>query len=252
MRGYAYDRRDVTGAGWPTPTPRPSARSSPAGGEKPYEVELFVAEVGDARRRRPDLPPHLRRPGRRRARLRRDGRAADVVAGHLRRALRHRAPPLDDALRLAVAALGHSESERPRDPGQRPRGRRARPHPHPAPQVPAALRAARLGELLGARARSSTAGRAVRGGRASPARRRGTPGRTTRATRPTRSRAPTPPARGPGHRGAGLDADRASSGSSRRATGGPARRRADRPGRSGGAGSAAGSRTPPPGEPGQV
>ncbi len=35
MRGYAYDRRDVTGRVWRTPTPRPSARSSPAAGRSP-------------------------------------------------------------------------------------------------------------------------------------------------------------------------------------------------------------------------
>jgi proteasome accessory factor A len=29
LRGYSYDRADVTGRAWPTPTPRPSARSSP-------------------------------------------------------------------------------------------------------------------------------------------------------------------------------------------------------------------------------
>jgi hypothetical protein len=29
LRGYSYDRSDVTGAAWPTRTPRPWARSSP-------------------------------------------------------------------------------------------------------------------------------------------------------------------------------------------------------------------------------
>ena len=74
LRGYSYDRRDVTGRGLAnayaqtlgtifTETP------------KPYEVEIVVAEVGRLRRRRPALPADLRRLGGRRAGLRRDGRA---------------------------------------------------------------------------------------------------------------------------------------------------------------------------------
>ena len=73
LRGYSYDRRDVTGRGLA------NAYAQTLGTiftqeSKPYEVEIVVAEVGDKRRRGPDLPPDLRRLGRRRARLRRDGR----------------------------------------------------------------------------------------------------------------------------------------------------------------------------------
>ena len=63
------------------------------GGEKPYEVEIFVAEVGDAADGRPDLPAHLRRPGRRRARLRRDGRLRRGIAEVVLDGVRRRARP---------------------------------------------------------------------------------------------------------------------------------------------------------------
>src|SRR5690606_24998464 len=78
-------------------------------GEKPYEVELFVAEIGDTAEQDQIY------------RLTYDGQvadehgyavmggAADVVSGYL--AERYRPGcSLEDALRLAVAALGHSES----------------------------------------------------------------------------------------------------------------------------------------------
>ena len=45
LRGYSFDRADVTGRANMC-TPRPSARSSPR--PKPYEVEIVVAEVGRA------------------------------------------------------------------------------------------------------------------------------------------------------------------------------------------------------------
>ena len=72
MRGYSYDRRDVTGRSLA------NAYAQTLGtifteAAKPYEVELVVAEVGADRGRGPDLPADLRRVGRRRARLRRDG-----------------------------------------------------------------------------------------------------------------------------------------------------------------------------------
>ena len=73
LRGYSYDRRDVTARGLAnayaqtlgtvftrSPSPTRSSSSSP--------------RSGDDTGRRPDLPAHLRRLGRRRARLRRDGR----------------------------------------------------------------------------------------------------------------------------------------------------------------------------------
>ncbi|MCW2737371.1 proteasome subunit alpha [Nocardioides sp.] len=110
MRGYAYDRRDVTGRGLANAYAQTLGTIFSAGGEKPYEVELFVAEIGDAA-----ADDQLYR-------LTYDGQvadehgfavmggAADVVAGHLRE---HyvAGSTLDDALRVAVAALGHSESD---------------------------------------------------------------------------------------------------------------------------------------------
>ena len=48
MRGYAYDRRDVTGRGLANAYAQTLGTIFSSGGEKPYEVELFVAEVGDA------------------------------------------------------------------------------------------------------------------------------------------------------------------------------------------------------------
>jgi proteasome alpha subunit len=48
MRGYSYDRRDVTGRGLANAYAQTLGTIFSSGGEKPYEVELFVAEVGDS------------------------------------------------------------------------------------------------------------------------------------------------------------------------------------------------------------
>jgi proteasome alpha subunit len=109
MRGYAYDRRDVTGRGLANAYAQTLGTIFSSGGEKPYEVELFVAEIGDVA-----ADDQLYR-------LTYDGQvadeqgfavmggAADVVAGHLRDNYVPNAD-LAAALRLAVAALGHTES----------------------------------------------------------------------------------------------------------------------------------------------
>jgi proteasome alpha subunit len=47
MRGYSYDRRDVTGRGLANAYAQTLGAIFSSGGEKPYEVELFVAEVGE-------------------------------------------------------------------------------------------------------------------------------------------------------------------------------------------------------------
>ena len=47
MRGYSYDRRDVTGRGLANAYAQTLGSIFSSGGEKPYEVEIFVAEVGD-------------------------------------------------------------------------------------------------------------------------------------------------------------------------------------------------------------
>src|ERR1700712_3095038 len=48
MRGYAYDRRDVTARGLANAYAQTLGTIFSSGGEKPYEVEIFVAEIGDA------------------------------------------------------------------------------------------------------------------------------------------------------------------------------------------------------------
>ncbi|WP_210651942.1 proteasome subunit alpha [Nocardioides sp. SYSU D00065] len=110
MRGYAYDRRDVTGRGLANAYAQTLGTIFSSGGEKPYEVEIFVAEIGDSA-----ADDQLYR-------LTYDGQvadehgyavmggAADVVAGHLARHYVEGAS-LPDTLRVAVAALGHTETE---------------------------------------------------------------------------------------------------------------------------------------------
>lgn len=110
MRGYAYDRRDVTGRGLANAYAQTLGTIFSSGGEKPYEVEIFVAEIGAV-----PADDQIYR-------LTYDGQvadehgyavmggAADVVAGYLEE---HyvAGSSLEEALRLAVAALGHTESE---------------------------------------------------------------------------------------------------------------------------------------------
>lgn len=110
MRGYAYDRRDVTGRGLANAYAQTLGTIFSSGGEKPYEVELFVAEVGD----RPEQDQIYR--------LTYEGRVADehgyavmggdadTVAAYLKE---HYRPGghLEDALAVAVAALGHTVSD---------------------------------------------------------------------------------------------------------------------------------------------
>ncbi|GAA1141785.1 proteasome subunit alpha [Nocardioides aquiterrae] len=110
MRGYAYDRRDVTGRGLANAYAQTLGTIFSSGGEKPYEVELFVAEIGDA----PEDDQLYR--------LTYDGQvadehgyavmggAADVVASYLSERYAAGAS-LADAISLAVAALGHGEAE---------------------------------------------------------------------------------------------------------------------------------------------
>jgi proteasome alpha subunit len=110
MRGYAYDRRDVTGRGLANAYAQTLGTIFSSGGEKPYEVELFVAEIGDDA-----ADDQLYR-------LTYDGQvadehgyavmggAADVVAAHLAEHYVAGAS-LADALHVAVAALGHTETE---------------------------------------------------------------------------------------------------------------------------------------------
>src|SRR5690349_2324122 len=110
MRGYAYDRRDVTGRGLANAYAQTLGTIFSSGGEKPYEVELFVAEIGDSA-----AEDQLYR-------LTYDGQvadehgyavmggAADVVASYLEERYSAGAS-LADAVSLAVAALGHATDE---------------------------------------------------------------------------------------------------------------------------------------------
>ncbi|TSD65161.1 proteasome subunit alpha [Aeromicrobium piscarium] len=47
IRGYSYDRRDVTGRSLANAYAQTLGTIFSSGAEKPYEVEIFVAEVGD-------------------------------------------------------------------------------------------------------------------------------------------------------------------------------------------------------------
>ena len=108
MRGYAYDRRDVTGRGLANAYAQTLGTIFSSGGEKPYEVELFVAEIGDTA------------PEDQIFRLTYDGQVADVqgfavmggasdmVAKYIKE--HYRADQsLESAVELAVAALGHTD-----------------------------------------------------------------------------------------------------------------------------------------------
>jgi proteasome alpha subunit len=106
LRGYSYDRRDVTGRGLANAYAQTLGTIFSSGGEKPYEVEIFVAEVGDE-----PADDQVYR-------LTYDGSVADehgyaVMGGSTERSTaylsEHYAEGLDQAgaIRLAVAALAH-------------------------------------------------------------------------------------------------------------------------------------------------
>jgi proteasome alpha subunit len=111
MRGYAYDRRDVTARGLANAYAQTLGTIFSSGGEKPYEVEIFVAEIGDAAS---DDQIY---------RLTYDGQvadeqgyaviggAADVVSNYLSEHFQEDSS-LTEALALAVAALGRQANEK--------------------------------------------------------------------------------------------------------------------------------------------
>jgi proteasome alpha subunit len=110
MRGYAYDRRDVTGRGLANAYAQTLGTIFSSGGEKPYEVELFVAEIGDAPA--DDQVYRLTYQGQvtdehQYAVM---GGADEVVASYLHDHYTENAS-LSDALHVAVAALGKSADE---------------------------------------------------------------------------------------------------------------------------------------------
>jgi proteasome alpha subunit len=111
MRGYAYDRRDVTARGLANAYAQTLGTIFSSGGEKPYEVEIFVTEIGDAA----DDDQIYR--------LTYDGQvadehgfaviggAADVVSTYLSEHFEE-GSSLTEALTLAVDALGRQNNER--------------------------------------------------------------------------------------------------------------------------------------------
>ncbi len=106
MRGYSYARSDVTGRGLANAYAQTLGTIFSSGGEKPYEVEIFVAEVGSSAESDQIY------------RLTYDGSVADVplygvmggqsdkveeyLSTHFTAGL-----PLAEALRLALTALGN-------------------------------------------------------------------------------------------------------------------------------------------------
>ncbi|HET7386571.1 MAG TPA: proteasome subunit alpha [Nocardioidaceae bacterium] len=109
LRGYAYDRRDVTGRGLANAYAQTLGTIFSSGGEKPYEVEIFVAQIGDSAA---DDEVY---------RITFDGQMVDEhgyavmggatedVTAYLKDHYSDRLGR-DDAVRLAVDALGHAES----------------------------------------------------------------------------------------------------------------------------------------------
>src|SRR5690606_597929 len=109
MRGYSYDRRDVTGRGLANGYAQTLGTIFSSGGEKPYEVELFVAEVGDTA----DDDQIFRLTFDGQVADEHDfavlGGAAESVTAYLQE--RYTAGlDRDAAIELAVAALGHSDT----------------------------------------------------------------------------------------------------------------------------------------------
>jgi proteasome alpha subunit len=106
MRGYSYDRRDVTGRGLANAYAQTLGTIFSSGAEKPYEVEIFVAEVGGAQAEDQIY------------RLTYQGSVADehgyaVMGGTTERVEAylsdhyHEGLDLDAAVSLGVTALGH-------------------------------------------------------------------------------------------------------------------------------------------------
>jgi proteasome alpha subunit len=111
MRGYAYDRRDVTGRGLANAYAQTLGTIFSSGGEKPYEVEIFVAEIGDTAG--DDQIYRLTYDGQvaDEQQYAVIGGAADVVSSYLSEHYEE-GMSLTEALALAVAALGRQANER--------------------------------------------------------------------------------------------------------------------------------------------
>ena len=106
MRGYSYDRRDVTGRGLANAYAQTLGAIFSSSGEKPYEVELFVAEVGDSAAEDQIYRVTYEGSVAYEQGFAVMGGSAEQVSNHLKE---HYTSDLDleAALALAVAALGH-------------------------------------------------------------------------------------------------------------------------------------------------
>ena len=108
MRGYAYDRSDVTGRGLANAYAQTLGSIFSSGGEKPYEVELFVAEVSDSPA--DDQIYRLTYDGQivDEHRFAVMGGSAEQVSTYMREHYAEGAS-LDQAIKVAVEALGQGE-----------------------------------------------------------------------------------------------------------------------------------------------
>ena len=194
LRGYSYDRRDVTGRALA------NAYAQTLGAifteqPKPFEVEICVAEVGAHAGRRRAVPADLRRLGAGRAGLHGDGRpgrgdrrrrckagtTADMTPGRRRCGWRSRRWP-------ASAARAAQPRDDRRQPARGGGARPARKRPHVPPHR-------RRGADRAARRRAKAARGRPRRRRRDVRRRRGGAGRPATPSRPVP--APTSPPRRP-------------------------------------------------------
>jgi proteasome alpha subunit len=109
MRGYSYDRRDVTARGLANAYAQTLGAIFSSGGEKPYEVEIFVGEVcADPAE---DQIYRLTYDGQVADEhgFAAMGGSADSVTGHLKEHYRE-GLTLTEAVRLAVEGLGRNET----------------------------------------------------------------------------------------------------------------------------------------------
>ena len=115
MRGYSYDRRDVTGRGLANAYAQTLGTIFSSGGEKPYEVEIFVAEIGDVHE--DDQIYRLTYDGQvyDEHGFAAMGGSAEQVQEYLREHYTEDMR-LPDAVRIAVSALGQSDNSPRRIP----------------------------------------------------------------------------------------------------------------------------------------
>jgi proteasome alpha subunit len=106
MRGYSYDRRDVTGRGLANAYAQTLGAIFSSSGEKPYEVELFVAEVGDTAAEDQIYRVTYEGSVAYEQGFAVMGGSAEQVGNHLKEHYT-RELDLEAALRLAADALGH-------------------------------------------------------------------------------------------------------------------------------------------------